>query len=43
VAILAVIGFMAFQLVLVARAISSEDGNTISWAQGWAKFKKAHR
>jgi len=38
-AILAIIGFMAFELVLVGRAVSS-DGNTISWAQAWAKLKK---
>jgi hypothetical protein len=38
-AILAIIGFMAFQLVLVTRGISSE-GNTISWTQVWTKLKK---
>jgi hypothetical protein len=37
--ILAIIGLMAFQLVLVGRAVSN-DGNTISWAQAWAKLKE---
>jgi hypothetical protein len=40
VAILAIIGLMAFQLVLVGRAVSSDGNTTISWAQAWAKLKK---
>lgn len=38
-AILAIISFMAFQLVLVTQAMSS-DGNTSIWVQAWAKLKK---